>query len=119
MEWGRMAMWKIVIKNRDKQKFLVYGISIALFSAIIFIITSLFGLFGILKKDLSKTIGIKDILKKYPYEISGGEKQRAAIARALVNNPQIILADEPTGSVALVQHYPKEIIVPRWLTVLS
>ncbi len=44
--------------------------------------------------ESAELLGIKDILKKYPYEISGGEKQRAAIARALANNPQIILADD-------------------------
>lgn len=44
-------------------------------------------------------LGIGDILSKFPYEISGGEKQRTAVARALITNPQIILADEPTGSL--------------------
>ena len=39
------------------------------------------------------------ILKKYPYEVSGGQKQRAAVARALITNPKIILADEPTGAL--------------------
>jgi putative ABC transport system ATP-binding protein len=38
-------------------------------------------------------------LKKYPYEVSGGQKQRAAVARALITNPKIILADEPTGAL--------------------
>jgi putative ABC transport system ATP-binding protein len=56
-------------------------------------------------------LGITDILKKYPYEVSGGQKQRAAVARALITNPRLVLADEPTGSVKLVQHYPKEIPV--------
>lgn len=44
-------------------------------------------------------LGIIDILKKYPYEVSGGQKQRAAVARALITSPQIILADEPTGAL--------------------
>ena len=48
-------------------------------------------------KPLSKRLGIEQLLDKYPYEVSGGQKQRAAVARALITNPQIILADEPTG----------------------
>ncbi len=44
-------------------------------------------------------LGINEILGKYPYEVSGGQKQRAAVARALITNPQIILADEPTGAL--------------------
>ena len=40
-----------------------------------------------------------DILKKFPYEVSGGQKQRAAVARALITEPQLILADEPTGAL--------------------
>lgn len=44
-------------------------------------------------------LGIVDILKKYPYEVSGGQKQRAAVARALITEPKIIFADEPTGAL--------------------
>ena len=50
-------------------------------------------------KPLAEQLGIADILNKYPYEVSGGQKQRAAVARALITDPQIVLADEPTGAL--------------------
>lgn len=50
-------------------------------------------------EPLSETLGIKHLLKKYPYEVSGGQKQRAAVARALITQPKLILADEPTGAL--------------------
>ncbi len=53
-------------------------------------------------------LGIGDLLKKYPYEVSGGQKQRAAVARALITGPKLILADEPTG--ALDSHSTAELL---------
>ncbi|MCY6371108.1 ABC transporter ATP-binding protein [Clostridium ganghwense] len=49
--------------------------------------------------DIADTLGIKEILNKYPYEVSGGQKQRTAAARAIINKPTLILADEPTGAL--------------------
>lgn len=49
--------------------------------------------------ELSKKFGIDGTLNKYPYEVSGGQKQRAAIARAVITKPSLVLADEPTGAL--------------------
>ena len=50
-------------------------------------------------RPIAEKLGIQGILDKYPYEVSGGQKQRAAVARALITRPQLILADEPTGAL--------------------
>ena len=46
---------------------------------------------------IARQLGITELLKKYPYEVSGGQKQRAAVARAIITDPRLVLADEPTG----------------------
>lgn len=50
-------------------------------------------------KPIAQRLGISELLKKYPYEVSGGQKQRAAVARAVITDPKLILADEPTGAL--------------------
>ena len=62
-------------------------------------------------EEMTELLGLRDKLQVYPGALSGGQQQRAAIARALLAKPAIILADEPTGSIRLVQHYPKVIPV--------
>jgi putative ABC transport system ATP-binding protein len=69
-------------------------------------------------KDIASELGIEDILQKYPYEVSGGQKQRCACARALITDPKLVLADEPTGAldsrsaqmlIEMIAHLNKEL----------
>ena len=50
-------------------------------------------------RELSEILGIDDVMKKYPYQMSGGQKQRVAAAQALIGDPEMVLADEPTGAL--------------------
>lgn len=59
-------------------------------------------------QPLAAQLGIAEILDKFPYEVSGGQKQRCAVARALITNPQLVLADEPTG--ALDSHASEQLL---------
>lgn len=62
-------------------------------------------------EELLQILSLKGRENHLPNQLSGGQQQRVSIGRALMNAPAVVLADEPTGSVELVQHYPKEIPV--------
>ena len=59
-------------------------------------------------KPIARELGLTELLKKYPYEVSGGQKKRAAVARAIITQPKLLLADEPTG--ALDSHTGREVL---------
>lgn len=64
--------------------------------------------------ELLNTLGLWEHKDKLPNQLSGGQQQRTAIGRVIVKNPDILICDEPTGSVTLVQHYPKTTPVIFW-----
>ena len=64
--------------------------------------------------EIVNMLGLEKRAKHLPRQMSGGQQQRVSIGRALINEPAFILADEPTGSVTLVQHYPKTTPVIFW-----
>lgn len=65
-------------------------------------------------KKILTILGMENKANFYPGQLSGGQQQKIAIGRALINHPKLLLADEPTGSVQLVQHYPKTTPVIFW-----